>query len=130
MDNLYPTGTCFDDAIDYLNWLCTQEPWNIKKFNKKYRVVHGICHFEDGRPYAHCWLEKGNKAMDFRMYNDKKVMVQYTKGEFISILKPSRAIRYTIQECCDLEKRVHGHPGPWHPEIITLCKDVQEQLKC
>ncbi len=126
---IYPTGTCFDDAIDYINAISLKEPWNIKLFNKQYRIAHGICLFEDWRPYAHCWLEKANSCYDYRLFESpegEKVQIKYTRGEFYTLFKPQKVVRYTIRDCLHLEKRVHGYCGPWDPQIRALCPDLQK----
>lgn len=123
---LYPTGTCFDDAVDYLNDLCSKEPWKIKWLNKQYKIVHGICLLEDGSPYSHCWLERANRCYDFRLYGSsikEKVMVEYTRIEYYSRFKPQKMLKYSLKDCCDLE-RTYGYPGPWDAELRKLCNDL------
>ncbi len=122
---LYPTKTCFDDAIDFLNLLYKKQPWYVEKMNKQWRVVHGRA--DDGE-FSHCWLTKGNSCFDFKLFKSEKIMVEYTREEFEKIYRPRKQIPYTVRDCCHLEKRVYGYAGPWDPEIRNLCPDVNKAL--
>lgn len=126
---IFPTGTCFDDCIDYLNHLALENPANIKKLNEDYRVCHGICLMDSGEPFAHAWLEYRNSVIDGGIYQGEKVAVRIAKHEFYANLKPLKVIRYTLKMCCHLEKRVFKYQGPWDPEIRALCKDTKGHLR-
>ena len=45
--------------------------WMIGKDNS-YRLVHGVAILpRDGKPFGHCWIEKGNQVLDYS--NGKKI---------------------------------------------------------
>src|ERR1043165_3374248 len=57
-DNIYPTGTCFDDALDLLVAVLKLNP----QWEPEIRLVHGICRAPDGHRYAHAWVEDDSDA--------------------------------------------------------------------
>lgn len=124
---IYPTHTCFDDAVDYINHLCTTNPQDIRKINADYRICHGICLCEDNTPYAHCWLEYRNSVIDGGIYKGEKVAVRSPKHEFYKRTRPQKICRYTIKKSIELEKKIYGYCGPWDEEIRALCKDIKEK---
>jgi hypothetical protein len=57
--NILPTHRCFDDTVEIIEE-------KIMKDNMQWYtlfVVHGICIFPDGRPYAHAWVEQGDTCI-------------------------------------------------------------------
>lgn len=122
---IHPTHSCFDDAIDYINFLATENPSDIQRMNKEYRVCHGICLFPDGEKYAHAWLEYRNSTIEGGIYDGQKVAVRQPKADFYKRQRPVKVLRYTIKQTIKLEKDIYGYCGPWDPEIRALCRDIQ-----
>lgn len=56
-----PTGTCFDDALDFLSFRMKQD--GVERAMRSLVLVHGIClvpegHLKAGTRFAHAWVEE------------------------------------------------------------------------
>ena len=85
--------------------------WMIGKDG--YQLVHGVAILpRDGKPFGHCWIEKGNQVLDFS--NGKKVKLPkklyYELGNIP--VKPHKLYKYNWEEMGKLMVK-NGHWGPW-----------------
>jgi hypothetical protein len=127
---LLPTGTCFDDAADYINHLViSTDDAGIHKLNTKIKIVHAICTLENGEPYAHAWLEVNGTCYFGAIleHSGEKVQARVPKEEYYPSLGIQKKLYYSLKESVRLEKIVHGYPGPWDPEIRNLCGDIKRE---
>ena len=59
-------GDCYEANGRYFSKL----PYD----DKKWKLVHGVAILQtDGKPFGHCWLEKGDKCHDFS--NGKSIVL-------------------------------------------------------
>lgn len=111
--NIYPTGTCFDDALDYL-----------VENSEKY-LVHGICR-KDGEDYSHAWCESDDEAIGFGLVEFKGEMttcVYYAdKDEYYKRFDVQEKTTYDYDQALTLN-HFYGHYGPWIQKYRRLCKD-------
>jgi len=120
---IFPTRECFSDVVHYVN-ACFEEGATVEHLYRSLRIVHAICLFDDGRPYAHAWVE--------RVDDDACILSGIHKGETIYFAVDRGAFhrkalvydetRYTLAECAELE-RATGSGGPWLPEYLELVND-------
>lgn len=119
-DTIYPTGTCFDDCATFI----------ARSYESKlgYKLVHGICLLENGKLYAHAWIElpSHDEAMGFGLaiINDKEEKVIYTASisDFYDRFKVYETTKYDYFEAMDnfINKKTHG---PWEEKYLKLCND-------
>ena len=86
--------------------------WMIGKDNS-YRLVHGVAIMaRDGKPFGHCWIEKGNTVLDFS--NDNKIKLP--KKRYYELggipIKGYPLYKYKYLEAAKLMVKL-GHWGPW-----------------
>lgn len=114
MGTIYPTHTCFDDAVQTLAALAKQRD------RRWVRLVHGICSPE-GRPLAHAWVEdlKAHEAYFTGILEGKRVTFAADRYEFRAELNVLESTSYTIQEALAAEEE-HGI-GPWESRYRALC---------
>lgn len=128
--NLYPTGECFTDIAELIKGMIlsleiTSE--DLRSRAKWPKITHGICQFDDGRLYSHCWLEFENKKVLSVMKNQdgKKLIVEFISSEFYKLTKTKVALRYSVMQAYDMEMK-YGYPGPWDESIRSLCNDYKD----
>ena len=71
--------------------------WMIGK-DDSYRLVHGVAILpRDGKPFGHCWIEKGSQVMDYSNGKDIKISKKkyYDLGEIP--VKPYKLYKYTSE---------------------------------
>lgn len=116
---LYPTGKCFDDALDYLEFLVKEDP--SRAHTTEYQLAHGI--LDSGEYlYSHAWIETKESVIDGRILNDEKVMAEYDKTGFYIEMKVVERTLYTVKEACELNY-ISGHYGPWIEKYRKLCRN-------
>lgn len=135
--HLYPTGHCFDDALDFIERLAKTGAL-LSTWPASYCVVvHGICHIpaglglrpEDvgGKPFAHAWVQLGSLVVQAgllkRTDDPAKDRIYYGLQweEFADLLKPSKVWRYSMQEVWQENERTMSY-GPWVPELQVLLR--------
>lgn len=122
---IYPTFSCFDDAVDYLN-LLMHEGTPFAEVHA-HRVVHGIVLSPDGEPSAHAWVENGDEIIQAGIFEGDRVWLKMTRAEFAERYAVQKAVRYSPTELVRMQ-RVRG-PGPWDPEIRKRCNDGNAKPK-
>ena len=77
------------------------------------RLVHGVGILpRDGKPFGHCWIEKGNLVLDYSNGKDIKI----SKNRYYELgnipVKPYKIYKYTSEQM-GLKMIRSGHWGPW-----------------
>jgi hypothetical protein len=114
---IYPTHSCFDDAIMFCLHL---EAHELADF----RVVHALC-LSDGqpepdRPYAHAWVEQ--RDADGRggiwqagIVDGRQIYYAVRHDEFYATHRVVRSTVYTCELAAELTRQ-HDFTGPWRAE--------------
>tara|TARA_B100000029_G_scaffold209321_1_gene207179 strand:+ start:741 stop:1049 length:309 start_codon:yes stop_codon:yes gene_type:complete len=85
--------------------------WMIGK--RHFQLVHGVGILpRDGKPFGHCWIEKGELVLDFSNGNTIKISKKryYELGEIP--VKPYKLYKYTPEQV-SINVLKHKHWGPW-----------------
>lgn len=127
---IYPTGTCFDDALDGLAIALKSSPAEFYLDN--YALVHAICRKPTGEEYSHAWFEckrpdaDGGWVCYFEGYVDgQRVQVCFDRKSFIEKYPIVEETRYTPRQAWELNE-ISGHYGPWIERYRLLCADCRE----
>jgi len=112
-----PSGTAFDDALDYFVLVPPQ-------LRAEHYVVHAICEIR-GKRFAHAWVEYMQGST---LYRFEGVLVDGARGyrchrpeAFEKLFSVEQSTRYTFAEVLALNER-HNNFGPWLPEYLALCE--------
>ena len=86
--------------------------WMIGQ-DDSYRLVHGVAILAtDGKPFGHCWIEKGNQILDFS--NGKKISL--SKNKYYELggipVKGHKLYKYKYLEAAKLMVKYELW-GPW-----------------
>jgi len=120
VSDLLPTGTCFDDALEYLNERVLADPSLAERSTLV--LVHGIARSTDGadEPYAHAWCEEAGQAWDAALWNGQRIYYAVARAAFYEARRIADATQYTIRQACLLNYATR-HYGPWLPRYRALC---------
>lgn len=123
---IYPTGTCFEDVTEYLNWKFESCRTIEEAFALPLLMVHAIVQPNPEKgPFSHAWIEEDGKVIGFGIINGEKTGVVYEKLEFYNIFRPIEMTRYTVEEGYWAEKKAGTFP-PWEEKYRRLCRDFKE----
>lgn len=119
--NLFPTHTCFDDALDY----CTHRLKMDRRAATKLTLVHGILMVPDGPKkgtlFAHAWVEERNQVwQDGFLEDGTRVTWSMDRKEFAEKMGLQKETRYTLRQARRENLRTMTY-GPWLPEYQALC---------
>jgi hypothetical protein len=119
--NVFPTHTCFDDALDYLAHRLKQN----RRDAKRLVLVHGILLAPEGakkdQPFAHAWVEESDRVWQDGLLEDgRRVTWAMSVAEFREKMRPQKETRYTVREAVAENLRTN-HFGPWVEEYRALC---------
>lgn len=128
---IYPTGKCFDDALEFFGE-CVKQPGEEHRF----RLAHGICLMPDeqpnaGQPFAHAWVvefaRNGVLVWSFGIWKGFRIRYSAERGEMYAHLRPQAVTYYTAEEAWN-ENRRTGHYGPWRAEYLALVRNPVAEL--
>lgn len=126
-----PTGTCFDDSLDFLEQLAREcgmfaafvaspETAALHPTFARMRVVHAICVAPTGKHFAHAWVEQdGSSVWQGGVANGRRVFWRMPLADFEAELPTVEATRYTVAEALRLNAE-HDHYGPWEARYRAL----------
>ena len=112
---IHPTHQCFDDALELLVHLLTDEhvpPAQLK-------LVHGICLMEDNRRFAHAWLERDGECLFLGIYQGERVLCTVARPDYYRRLRVQERTKYTPQQAARENARTYSY-GPWKPAYLAL----------
>lgn len=124
---IYPTGNCFDDALEYLSERVAKD--RILIDSGTLVLVHAIVLQPDGpdegKPFAHAWVEEGGRMFQGGIYQGERIIWSADKDEILSALRVQEFARYTPREAAVENKRTR-HFGPWLEKFEALCKPKEK----
>jgi len=121
MPTLYPTHSCFDDALDYIGARALAHPELVDQTTLI--LVHGIALGDDGHPYAHAWCEEDGECWDTALVDndpDQKISYAVPRADFYAARRIQESSSYTIRQAMALNA-VTGHYGPWNEKYRAIC---------
>jgi len=122
---LYPTGKCFDNALDFIGYRLEQG------FSPKLLLVHGIALFpvgpRAGERFSHAWCEEGDVVWESGLtLEGVLVYCVRRKAEFYARMRVERTTKYTIAEAYAMNAQ-HMNYGPWEQEYLALCRNYRRR---
>ena len=120
MIDVLPTGTCYDDCIEYMS-----EAWGLGQLD--ILLCHGI--IGNPRQHSHAWLycPSENEVSHFGIVDGEKVRVTGTKQELYTSLQVMECTYYSIQQMLYYNWRFNNY-GPWEQKYVNACKDYSDQV--
>lgn len=120
VNEVLPTGKCFDDALDLLNDILKYNPECVADL----RLIHGICTAPDGHHYAHAWVEDlaTERALFVGLVNGERMNLAASREEYWTEVGMVERTPYTYRQAV-IENRRHNHYGPWLDHYRRLCKE-------
>lgn len=112
---IYPTHTCFDDALEFLVL------GELHSVQRK-RLVHGICLADDDSPYAHAWVELDGDAWQGGLLDGERIYYAMPIAELHERLRVRECTRYAALQAMR-QNVATGHYGPWEPKYRELTSD-------
>lgn len=134
MPTIYPTRHCFDDMLEYFAERLRRDA-TLDVDGTVFVLVHGLVRapagasvdVADGAIYAHAWIEDatGDDVVVWQsgLLDDERVFYSMTRAEFVDVLQPVHATRYTARAAWR-ENRRHGTYGPWVLQYRARCRNA------
>lgn len=126
---ILPTRTCFDDALEYLEWIAAElllryGPVDaVRSELLNYTVVHAIClHPEENHPFAHGWVEHDGEAIEAGILDGVRITYAMPLETHNAKLRVQERTEYTMPEIIEHNYRT-GHTGPWIERYAALCAE-------
>lgn len=121
--SIYPTHTCFDDALDYLCDILKSNPAAAR--SNEYLLVHGICVSEDLGQYSHAWLEQAGKFVLWTgILNGERVLFKSDIAGYYKKFQVQETTKYTPRQAWE-ENAKHVTYGPWIEKYKILCRHAE-----
>ena len=118
---VYPTHTCFDDALDMLCEAIKANPGSAH--SDELKLVHGICVAPDGKKYSHAWVESDRRIAWFAgVVDGKKTQLAAPIEEYYIEINVVETTKYTPRQAWEENYR-HANYGPWLEKYKRLCNE-------
>jgi hypothetical protein len=118
-----PTGTAFDDALDWLQ-VSVQLGTSLLELERRAWVMHGVCLSPvTDEPFAHAWVhlrERPSVVLATPTGDGGVGFFETSQPLFDAYFRPQLVTRYTVREVIE-QNALHEHFGPWLPEYMALC---------
>ncbi len=130
---IHPTGTCFDDALEFVLSLAPDEhelAAQIEALEDTVRIVHAICLGHDASEhYAHAWVEHLHAGYmvcwQAGTFDGARIYFAIDRKDFYRGYQVARTVKYTLRQAA-VENLASGHMGPWDPELYALANKAGE----
>lgn len=122
---IFPTFECFTDAMEFIDVIARENPEKIKNTT----LVHAICVTDEGREYAHGWVEDSHlEAVIFcGIWMGAKTYFAAPFKEFFKTYRVKESTRYTVEEAVKMNLRT-VHLGPWEEKYSALCGNGEQTI--
>jgi hypothetical protein len=119
--HIYPTHECFNDALDFISDVLIQNPDDREALVEELLLVHGICLAPDGQPYAHAWVQDGDRCIFCGILDGTRGYFAASRDEYYAEMRVQDVTRYPVHEALRHNRRTR-HYGPWLPKYRALCR--------
>lgn len=118
---IHPTHHCFDDALDILVKLLTEDHVPPEQL----LLVHGICLMEDNRRFAHAWVEQDGQCLFLGLYQGEVVLCSVARKDYYRRLRVQERTKYTPRQAARENERTYSY-GPWKPAYLALTRQAEK----
>lgn len=132
MTSIFPTHTCFTDALALLVERARRDPALAKK--RRLLLVHGVLlipegHPEGGEPYAHAWVLQAGQCWFTGILDGARIRYAVPRDLYYHGARLQEFTAYTVRQAL-YENHRSNHYGPWIPRYRDLCapKGMSRQL--
>lgn len=121
---IFPTFECFTEALELVAYLS-----RIPDVINYITLVHGICLAENGREFAHAWVEDSNDetVIFCGVYMGKKVYLSAPFKNYFETFKVKETTRYTVPEALWRNLETVSY-GPWEDKYKALCGNGEQTI--
>jgi hypothetical protein len=122
MATILPTGKCFDDAVELLEYLVDENP-AVVTASRSLWLVHGICEgYDDARTrYAHAWVEMADECIEAGILHGRRLFYVVACERYYAARRVVQATAYNVKSVCRENERTNSF-GPWQAEYLALCR--------
>ncbi len=122
MAMILPTAKCFDDAIEFLEFLADECPAAVTE-SRDLWLVHAICraHNEARTLYAHAWVEWSDQCFEAGMVGGKRLYYAIPQERYYKAHDVQQATAYNMKSVIRENERTNNY-GPWQDEYLALCR--------
>lgn len=120
-----PTGTCFDDALDFITEILNSSSGDAKvRWIEQLILVHAICLSPYGQKYAHAWVEHNQHIWQGGVYLGHRVFYAQQRDRFYEEYRVIESTRYSVTDALHLNA-LHDNYGPWEQRYreLALARD-------
>lgn len=119
-DSLYPTHTCFDDAIEIIEFFCKSNPALIKM--ESISLIHAVIHPPKYDIHAHAWIEWHfrNAIFQKNVYQGEKIITEFHRDTYWQNSRVLIYRKYSMKDVARLNKE-SGTYGPWDEVFKKYC---------
>lgn len=126
MQDVRPTGKCFDDALDWLWYQAKglgRDATHDELKTLDYKLVHGISLApKDRKPFAHAWIQKGKRTViNSSLVFGQKYFITWDRHEFEKTWRIQEKHYYSLADALEMNQ-IQCNYGPWLPHLLRLCK--------
>ena len=111
---IYPTHTCFDDALDFLVDVLRDNPRERAALAQQLFLVHGLCQAPDGRLYAHAWVEDAveDTCIFTGILDGTRRVFATPAHEYYAEVRVQEMTRYNLIQALQNNRFTNSY-GPW-----------------
>jgi len=120
--NIYPTGTCFDDAMELVEEIIKSDKSKLSTLF----LVHGICREPGGELFSHAWVEEGDSCYFDGIINGEQAHIECDRAGFHDHFDVQEFTRYTMHKAFTENIRTNNF-GPWEEKYLALCGRDREK---
>lgn len=121
---IFPTGTCFDDALEWLTELVKRSP--LRGFTPNLFLCHGICLMHGIDPYSHAWVEEFGMVWFSGVIEEDKAMIKCDLKEFYDHFHVTEQVtKYTPWQAVEQNHAAENY-GPWEQRYIDLTREGKQ----
>lgn len=117
---IYPTHTCFDDALDLLTELIKANPKIVR--TNEILLVHGICFAPELGEYSHAWLEMdGEYVLWVGILKGQRQEFKSSIKSYYEHFNVIETTKYTPRQAWEKNNEFVTY-GPWEEKYLKLVR--------
>ena len=129
--SLYPTNTCFDDAMEYIEFRLTEDPSLVH--DERLILTHVLAEVLEPGPHqgeiiTHAFCVENGECVDMWILNGERVAAFRTPSEMAQSLRIIESTRYNLKQVHQENVR-SGTYGPWEQKYLDHVRNRESRDK-